>query len=120
MVEDLTLFYNWNQILKDKKYNSEILAVIENLTKTKNVLNKKYAGNSFLLRPQTLLSLKASVDEKIEALQIASTRNYFDYWFHAYKGAFLDFCGISEAKLKLNKLIKIDYKNRLIHLIHEG
>lgn len=120
MVEDLILFYNWNQILKNSKSNSEILSIIENLTKSKNTINKKYDGNSFLLKPLTLLSIKASTDEKVEVLQVASIRNHFDYWFSGYTGILMDFCGITEIKLKLNRLIKIDYKNRLIYLIHEG
>ncbi len=119
IVENSILFYNWDRITLSSASSSHILSIIENLTVTKNPLNKKYSGRSFLLNPKMLLKL-ATIDERIQVLQIASTRNYFDYWFNGYKGAYLDFCGVSEAKLKLNRLINIDYKNRLIHIKHEG
>ena len=121
MVEISILFYNWKRILTDSKSNKQILDIIENLTKTQNPLNKKYVGKSFLLQPKTLLSLaQCTIDEKLQILQIASTRNYFDYWLRGFKDVYLDFCGVSEATLKLNRFIKIDYKNRLIKLLHEG
>jgi len=121
MGENSTLFYNWNAIKADSKSNKDILDIIKNLVLTTNPINRKWSGKSFLLKPATLLnSNNITTDEIIQVLQIAATRNYFDYWFNGYLGAYLDFCGISEAKLKLNRFITIDNKNRLIHLVHEG
>lgn len=118
MVENSIVFYDWEKIVSDSKSNLIALKIIEDLSKTKNQFNKKYSGKSFLLKPQTLFDLPATLEEKAQVAQIASVRNYFDYWFNGYKDILMDFCDISEAKLNLNRLIKID--NRLIKLRHEG
>lgn len=120
MSDDSILFYNWNLLKGELKSQSKILDLLRMTTFT-GFPARKWIGHSFILKPKILFSLKyITDDETMQILQIASTRNHFDYWFNGYKGIYLDFCGVSETILKLNRFITIDRQNRLIHLLHEG
>jgi hypothetical protein len=110
------LYYNWDK-LSSKKF-AEIDYTLKKMT-TNSIVNDQYKGKSFLLRPDRLWIQNPNVFEAFEVYQVASTRNYFNYWLNGYNGAYLDFCGIDPMKLKYNRLVLIDEKNRLIHLKHE-
>lgn len=112
-----TLFYNWNAIIESAKTNRHILNIISRLTVESL---PKYSGKSFLLKPKTFLALRQFTDdEKIEVLKLASQRNHFNYWFNGFRATYLDFCGVSIAVLRLNRLLRLDDKQRLIYFIHE-
>jgi hypothetical protein len=116
-VSNLILFYNWKAIITDYRTNAEILKTINRLTVDSS---SKYRGKSFLLKPKTFLALNTvTSDEKIEALKLASQRNHFNYWFNGFRATYMDFCGVSLAVLKLNRLLRLDAKQRLIYFIHE-
>lgn len=111
------LFYNWNKIVQNTKTNKDILRIISRLAAG---VSPEYAGKSFLLKPKTFLALtQYSDDERIEVLKLASQRNHFNYWFNGFRATYLDFCGVSEYILKLNRLLRLDAKQRLIYYIHE-
>ena len=110
------LFYDWDK-LKNKRFDN--ITTILKKAVVNSVVSEYYKGKSFILKPERLWSLSSNIFELYEVYQIASTRNYFYYWFNGYNGAYLDFCGIDLSKLKYNRLITIDEKNRLIYLKHE-
>jgi hypothetical protein len=111
------LFYNWKLIVNSYRTNKEILKVIKNLTVG---IAPQFSGKSFLLKPKTFLALNTVTDdEKVEALKLASQRNHFNYWFNGFRATYMDFCGVSEPVLKLNRLLRLDAKQRLIYYIHE-
>ena len=110
------LYYDWGKL--NKKKFIEIDYILKKMT-VNSYTNNQYTGKSFLLKPDRLWHLNPNVFEAFEVYQIASTRNHFHYWLNGYTGAYLDFCGIDPEKLKYNRLIVIDEKNRLIQLKHE-
>lgn len=110
------LFFNWDKV--SRKNFVEIDKTLKELY-TKPHFYQDYKGNSFLLQPGKLWIQKPNLFEVVELYQIAATRNHFNYWLNGYKGAYLDFCGIDPQKLKYNRLLEIDEKNRLIYLKHE-
>lgn len=111
------LFYNWKAIIKDSRTNKQILKIIDRLTVEASPI---YSGKSFLLKPKTFIALRTVTDdEKIEALKLASQRNHFNYWFNGFRATYMDFCGVSQAVLRLNRLLRLDAKQRLIYYIHE-
>lgn len=110
------IFFNWDKL---SKHNfADISKIIHNY-QNNSELRKKYDGKSFLLNLNNLLELKPNIFELYDVLQVASTRNYFHYWFNGYSGAYLDFCGIEYNRLKYNRLLRIDEKKRLIYITHE-
>jgi hypothetical protein len=110
------LFYNWDKL--NKKSFAKIDYTIKKMI-VSSIISEQYKGNSFLLYPDRLWKLNPNIFEAYEIYQMASTRNHFNYWLNGYKGIYLDFCGIDPVKLKYNRLLIIDEKNRLIHLKHE-
>lgn len=110
------LFFDWD-VLSKKKF-IEIDRIIRKMSVNPHLYDN-YKGKSFLLEPHRLWQLNPNIFEAVELYQIASTRNHFYYWLNGYKGAYLDFCGIDPLKLKYNRLLQIDEKNRLIYLKHE-
>lgn len=120
MSEDSTLFYDWKSIKANNRSNSAIIEIFTNLIITRNPMNKKWVGRSYILKPKRLFNAAGiTKDEIIQILSIASTRNYFDYWFNGNRSIFLDFCDLDEIQLRQNRFITIDSKNRLIQLITE-
>ena len=99
------------------KTNKDIIKVVEKLAVG---IAPQFVGKSFLLKPKTFLALSnITIDEKIEVLKLASQRNHFNYWFNGFRATYLDFCGVREPILKLNRLLRLDAKQRLIYFIHE-
>jgi hypothetical protein len=111
-----TIFFNWTKL-----YTLKIQEIIKTFKRIphNSVLAKEYDGNSFILNIDRLWAYKPSVFEALEVIQVASTRNHFNYWLNGYRGAYLDFCGITPDKLKYNRLITINEKDRLVYLKHE-
>jgi hypothetical protein len=110
------LYYDWGKL--NRKKFAEIDYILKKMT-VNSIVNDQYKGKSFLLKPDRLWIQKPNIFEAFEVYHIASTRNHFYYWLNGYKGAYLDFCGIDPVKLKYNRLLIIDEKNRLIHFKHE-
>lgn len=107
------VFFNWNKLCSEKFNN--IISIVRKLP-TNSLLREKYDGNSFLLKPHILWERKPTLHEAIEVLQIASTRNHFNYWLSGFKGAYLDFCGVQKEKLIHNRFVTINDKDRLIYI----
>jgi hypothetical protein len=112
------VFYNW------EKFGSLPFSKISKVLKSfpdNSVLREEYKGKSFLLRPEKVWLYNPTELEVAQMLQVASTRNHFNYWFNGFKGAYLDFsCSLQQrSSLERNNLLRIDETNRFIYLRHE-
>ena len=112
------VFYNWSKLYSLPF--KEIVRIIKSFPNN-SILRKEYAGHSFILRPEKIWLYNPTEFEVAQMLQVASTRNHFNYWFSGFKGAYLDFsCSLQQrSSLKFNKLLRIDETNRFIYLKHE-
>lgn len=112
------IFFNWNKLRQlPIKEIAKTLKTFPN----NSILRRKYNGNSFIIFPEKVWLYNPTELEVAQMLQVASTRNYFNYWFNEFKGAYLDFSCLPQQRssFKLNKLLRFDETNRFIYLKHE-
>lgn len=112
------LFFNWNKLSKQPVNK---IAKLFKAFSTNSVLLDEYKGKSFVLYPEKVWLFNPTDYEVAQMLQVASTRNWFNYWFNGFTGAYLDFsCSQQQrSSLAYNRLLRIDETSRFIYLIHE-
>ena len=112
------LFFDWKKILSNARTMKDIVKAID--IKQHNLIpknckdpffhlyGKDISGTSFILNPERFLSIKASIDDKVFCLNLASKRDYAQYKLFNNRGLDLRFITEDIYSVKSNKLIEIE------------
>ena len=115
------VFFNWLSLKHDATTYEEIDYTLRGLIGTpipKKLSSKikpyKYVGNSFLLNPIQFLNVQVHSEFKLQALELASLRNYSDYTLYGHLGINIEISPFTKQILTMNPLLEL--KNDTIYI----
>lgn len=115
------VFFDWESLKHDATTYKEIDQTLRGLLSTpipKKLSSKikpyKYVGFNFILNPLILLDSATADEYKLQALELASFRNYSDYTLYGDLGVNIVVSPFTKQVLSGNPLIEL--KNDTIHI----
>ena len=111
-----TVFFNYYKVIDFcKKDPYKVLDFFSTLYKKPMPTN--LVGTSFILDVASLMRSPYYDSEKLDYINLAAIRNFFDYEYQANAGLWLPYATVDTVKIRSNRLLQI--KDNYIHFKFE-